>query len=207
MCKTLIYESDDTIFTNLETALGKDNIIRLNPGDRLPEDLDQAPVVVLNGKMKWTQYRDLLEKLSALGWPVLFITSNLQMRAHLRALYNGPCDVIVAPFAQKELSRRVTGLARQAKPTRSLSLDPKEQVAFLDDERVELTAQEYALLAVLMDTPNTPQSREHLLREAWGYQSAGETRTVDVHVQRLRKKLGEEFIETVYKCGYQLKLA
>ena len=52
-----------------------------------------------------------------------------------------------------------------------------------------------------------PVSREQLLREAWGYQSMGETRTVDVHVQRLRKKLGEDWIETVYKCGYRLRLA
>ncbi|MDD6041358.1 MAG: winged helix-turn-helix domain-containing protein, partial [Clostridia bacterium] len=52
-----------------------------------------------------------------------------------------------------------------------------------------------------------PVSREQLLRTAWGYQSMGETRTVDVHVQRLRKKLGGDYIETVYKCGYRLRLA
>ena len=64
-----------------------------------------------------------------------------------------------------------------------------------------------ALLLALMNQPDTPVSREQLLREAWGYQSMGETRTVDVHVQRLRKKLGEDWIETVYKCGYRLRLA
>ena len=64
-----------------------------------------------------------------------------------------------------------------------------------------------ALLLALMEKPDIPVSREQLLRRAWGYQSMGETRTVDVHVQRLRKKLGGEYIETVYKCGYRLKLA
>ena len=77
----------------------------------------------------------------------------------------------------------------------------------LDGERVELTAQEFALLLALMENPDMPISREQLLRKAWGYQSIGETRTVDVHVQRLRKKLGVERIETVYKCGYRLKMA
>ena len=64
-----------------------------------------------------------------------------------------------------------------------------------------------ALLLALMENPDMPVSREQLLRKAWGYQSIGETRTVDVHVQRLRKKLGVERIETVYKCGYRLKMA
>jgi len=77
----------------------------------------------------------------------------------------------------------------------------------LDGRRVELTAQEFALLGALMEKPDIPVSREQLLRTAWGYQSMGETRTVDVHVQRLRKKLGGDYIETVYKCGYRLKLA
>ena len=88
-----------------------------------------------------------------------------------------------------------------------MSLDETERVALLDGRRVELTAQEYALLLALMETPDTPVSREQLLRTAWGYQSMGETRTVDVHVQRLRKKLGNDYIETVYKCGYRLRLA
>lgn len=92
-------------------------------------------------------------------------------------------------------------------PLRELSVDEKERVALLDGRRVELTAQEFALLLALMEKPDIPVSREQLLRRAWGYQSMGETRTVDVHVQRLRKKLGGEYIETVYKCGYRLKLA
>lgn len=86
-------------------------------------------------------------------------------------------------------------------------MDEDAQVALLNGRRVELTAQEMALLLALMNQPDTPVSREQLLREAWGYQSMGETRTVDVHVQRLRKKLGEDWIETVYKCGYRLRLA
>ncbi|MDY4062135.1 MAG: winged helix-turn-helix domain-containing protein, partial [Candidatus Limiplasma sp.] len=92
-------------------------------------------------------------------------------------------------------------------PAREISVDEDAQVALLNGRRVELTAQEMALLLALMNQPDTPVSREQLLREAWGYQSMGETRTVDVHVQRLRKKLGEDWIETVYKCGYRLRLA
>ena len=85
--------------------------------------------------------------------------------------------------------------------------DYHDLVVERNGRRVELTAQEYALLFALMEKPDVPVSREQLLRKAWGYQSMGETRTVDVHVQRLRKKLGGDFIETVYKCGYRLRLA
>ena len=70
-----------------------------------------------------------------------------------------------------------------------------------------LTAQEFALLQALMESPDSALTCEQLLRTAWGYHSAGETRTVDVHVQRLRKKMGVDWIETVYKCGYRLRLA
>ena len=86
-------------------------------------------------------------------------------------------------------------------------VDEEERVALLDGRRVELTAQEMALLLALMEKPDTPVSREQLLRKAWGYQGIGETRTVDVHIQRLRRKLGASCIETVYKLGYRLKMA
>ena len=59
----------------------------------------------------------------------------------------------------------------------------------------------------LVKTPGAAVSRETLLRTAWGYQDLGETRTVDVHIQRLRRKLGKSCIETVYKTGYKLKMA
>ena len=74
-------------------------------------------------------------------------------------------------------------------------------------EHLTLTAQEFALLEVLVKTPGAAVSRETLLRTAWGYQDLGETRTVDVHIQRLRRKLGKSCIETVYKTGYKLKMA
>ena len=111
------------------------------------------------------------------------------------------------PVQPKALRSKLADLCGNQEATRELRVDEEERVALLDGRRVELTAQEMALLQVLMEQPDPPVSREQLLREAWGYQSIGETRTVDVHVQRLRKKLGCETIETVYKCGYRLRLA
>ena len=73
----------------------------------------------------------------------------------------------------------------------------------LHGEDVPLTTLEFDLLAMLARRRNVAMSREELLGGVWGYDYVGETRTVDVHVQRLRSKIGAEYIETVYKYGYR----
>ncbi|MDD3336283.1 MAG: response regulator transcription factor [Eubacteriales bacterium] len=169
--------------------------------------LDEVPLILLDASMKWINCRPLFEQAAAIGCPVLFITNDRRMSTHLRALYNGHSDVLVHPFSLKALNAKVQALIGGNAAPCEISVNEAERVALLDGRRIELTAQELALLLALMEKPDIPVSREQLLRKAWGYQSMGETRTVDVHVQRLRKKLGGEYIETVYKCGYRLKLA
>ncbi len=85
-----------------------------------------------------------------------------------------------------------------------LSIDEDEQKVFVNGSPCELTHQEYSLLLRLAGQVDKPVSRDDLLRDAWGYVCPGDTRTVDVHVQRLRKKLGFSCIETVYRMGYRL---
>lgn len=78
--------------------------------------------------------------------------------------------------------------------------------AIVGDKKIELTNQESALLKSLLNNQGKTVSRQALLQDAWGYKSAGITRTVDVHIQRLRKKIGTKLIDTVYKGGYKLNL-
>ena len=211
MATILIYETDKVLAQKLCDSLKKEqfNAILCDETDPLlPVDCgEKAPLVLLDAQLKWTLCRPLLERFSQRGCPILFLTGNRKMSGHLRALYTGPSEVLVTPFSQKALKYKLQALSGESAPQCALSLDENERVALLDGRRVELTAQEFALLLALMEKPDVPVSREQLLRKAWGYQSMGETRTVDVHVQRLRKKLGGEYIETVYKCGYRLKLA
>ncbi len=209
MANILIYEPNDMLAQKLCDSLKKEkfNAIRCDENDLPALSGESAPLVVLDAQLKWTACRPLLSLFEQRGCPILFVTADRKMSAHLRALYNGRSEVLTLPFSPKALIQRVHALTGEAEPLRELSLDEKERVALLDGRRVELTAQEFALLLALMEKPDVPMSREQLLRRAWGYQSMGETRTVDVHVQRLRKKLGCEYIETVYKCGYRLKLA
>lgn len=86
-----------------------------------------------------------------------------------------------------------------------LIIDEEEQAVYVDGQFCSLTQQEFSLLQELAQNADKPVSRQDLLRDAWGYASPGETRTVDVHVQRLRRKLGFGCIETVYRMGYRLR--
>lgn len=209
MATIMIYEPNEIIAQKLCDSLKKEkyNAIRCDENVIPSFSDDSIPLVMMDAQLRWTTCRPLLEAFQKHGCPILFLTGDRKMSAHLRALYGGRSDVLTVPFSQKALHAKVHNALGECAPLRELSVDEKERVALLDGRRVELTAQEFALLLALMEKPDVPVSREQLLRRAWGYQSMGETRTVDVHVQRLRKKLGGEYIETVYKCGYRLKLA
>lgn len=209
MANILIYGIDPQTTLRLCAPLRKEkhSIKFCETTDPIPEMWDKPPLILLDARLKWSSCRPLFEKVQKLGCPVLFYTADKQTVSHLRALYVGVSDVLTLPFSQKTLLAKVNALLGNEQPLQELTIIEKECVALLDGERVELTAQEFALLLALMENADMPVSREQLLRKAWGYQSIGDTRTVDVHVQRLRKKLGGERIETVYKCGYRLKMA
>lgn len=211
MANILIYQSNPVLAQKLCDSVMKEKYraIICDENDLSVPWLaqDEAPLILLDATLKWTVCRPLLELFSRRGCPILFFTSDRKMSAHLRALYNGRSDVLVMPYTHKSLHQKLKALAGTSAAPLALRVDESERVAHLDGRRVELTAQEFALLSALMEKPDVPVSREQLLRTAWGYQSMGDTRTVDVHIQRLRRKLGVECIETVYKCGYRLKLA
>lgn len=143
--------------------------------------------------------------------PVIFVTAKTSLTDKLQGLGLGAEDYIVKPFEVLELLARVeTVLRRACKSSRTFSLkgvqvDLDARRVLAEGAEVPLTPQEFSLLEVLILNRNLALSREKLLALAWGYDYEGETRTVDAHIQRLRKKLGlEEEIQTVYKLGYRL---
>ncbi len=209
MARILIFGTNELISQKLSKTMQKEgfHVQCCDAFKKLPTSDEDATLVILDARLKWSVCRPLFAEIQKMEYPVLFLTADKEMTSHLRALYRGQSDVLMIPFAPKTAIAKVQALFGHSEFLRELSIDHAEHVAMLDGERVELTAQEYALLLALMENPDMPISREQLLRTAWGYQSMGETRTVDVHVQRLRKKLGVERIETVYKCGYRLKMA
>ncbi|MCH5266668.1 MAG: response regulator transcription factor [Lachnospiraceae bacterium] len=145
--------------------------------------------------------------------PVIFVTAKGELEDKIQGLTLGAEDYIVKPFEMMELIARVGVVLRRFR---------KEEVCFQlgevevnldrrsvkrDGEEVDLTPREFALLEVLVENRNIALSRDKLLELAWGYDYEGETKTVDVHIQRLRKKLGwEKYIRTVMKVGYRLEV-
>lgn len=149
------------------------------------------------------------EDLIARGIPVLFLTAKTAVTDRVRGLKLGAQDYILKPFEPAELLARVENILRRTMREEAvfscggLTIDFSARRAVMDGEEVPLTALEFDLLAMLARRRNVAMSREELLRGVWGYDYAGETRTVDVHIQRLRGKIGAQYIETVYKFGYR----
>ncbi|MBQ4264820.1 MAG: response regulator transcription factor [Clostridia bacterium] len=141
--------------------------------------------------------------------PVLFLTAKTTVHDRVKGISMGAQDYILKPFEPMELLARVENILRRTKREESgfvcggLEIDFSARRVRLDGQEVPLTTLEYDLLAMLARRRNVAMSREELLHGVWGYDYMGETRTVDVHVQRLRRKIGMQYIETVYKYGYR----
>ncbi len=145
--------------------------------------------------------------------PVIFVTAKVALGDKLEGLALGAEDYIVKPFEMLELLARVQTVLRRAGKNaqrfcyRTLCVDFTARRVQLAHEEVPLTPQEFHLLEALIVNRNLALSREKLLACAWGWDYQGETRTVDNHIQRLRKKCGlETEIQTVYKYGYRLSV-
>lgn len=203
----LVYEPQELLAKRLLASLKKARYDAvLCDVNSMPElRKNERPLILMDAQLQWNACRPLLERFFRHRCPILFITDERKMSTHLRALYSGCSDVLVVPFSDKSLLMKVYGLLIESKPSDTLKLDAGAYIAYMHGHRIDLTPQEYALLAVLIENRNMPVSREVLLHKAWGFEDSGKTRTVDVFIQRLRKKLGYEYIQTVYRYGYCLK--
>jgi two-component system, OmpR family, alkaline phosphatase synthesis response regulator PhoP len=147
--------------------------------------------------------------------PVIMLTARSEDVDKIVGLEMGADDYVTKPFNPRELVARVKAVLRRsesgAKPTRrivcgNLLVDLDKREVTVGDERVKLRTREFELLAALAQNAEIVLSRDQLLENVWGYEFAGETRTVDVHVNHLRDKLGDcdAEIETVWGVGYKL---
>jgi DNA-binding response OmpR family regulator len=149
--------------------------------------------------------------------PIIVVTAKADEVDRIVGLELGADDYVTKPFSPKELVARVRAVLRRARPSspsRTLSsgllgVDVERHVATLGDQPLMLTPKEFDLLHVLLESEGRVLSREQLLHRVWGYARADEieSRTVDVHIRRLRAKLGEEGrrIATVKSVGYRLE--
>ena len=153
--------------------------------------------------------------------PIIMLTARSEDTDKIIGFECGADDYITKPFNILELKARIRAMLRRSgggahgrQASRitigSLTLDTEQRVAIREDRVVELTAKEYDLIELLMKNPRRVYSRENLMNVVWGYAYAGDYRTVDVHIRRLREKLEEnpaepEYILTKWGVGYYFK--
>ena len=150
--------------------------------------------------------------------PIIMLTARSEDADKIIGLESGADDYVTKPFNILELKARIRALLRRAGQTAQkrtelltaggIALDPERRIALRDGVPVDLTAKEYDILELLIKTPH--YSRENLMDLVWGYTYAGDYRTVDVHIRRLREKLEHdpaepEHIMTKWGVGYYLK--
>ena len=145
--------------------------------------------------------------------PIIFITAKEGVTDKVKGLKLGADDYIVKPFDAMELLARIEAVLRRVGKQedifkyKNVEVNFLKREVFINGKQIDLTSQEYSLLEVLIKNKNLALSRETLLEKAWGYEYYGDTRTIDIHIQRLRKKLNwEDVILTVYKYGYRLEI-
>jgi two-component system alkaline phosphatase synthesis response regulator PhoP len=145
--------------------------------------------------------------------PVLVLTARSAEMDKLLGFEHGADDYLTKPFSPRELLARVQALLRRAQPapsaatvtTGELTLDVSGREVTFRGKKLTLTPREFDLLAFFLRHPGRVLVRDELLRKVWGYDYVGETRTVDVHVRRLRAKLADKgrLIQTVTGSGYK----
>ncbi len=167
--------------------------------------------LMLPGIDGWELCRRIRQESDA---PIIMLTARDQDIDKIVGLELGADDYLTKPFNPRELVARVKAIFRRVAPAPKtqrvivgdVTLDQARREVTAAGKSVELRTKEFDLLAVLMQNPGIVLTRERLLEIAWGYDFAGETRTVDVHVAHLRKKLAgaKTQIETISGVGYKL---
>lgn len=156
---------------------------------------------------------DILDYIRPMGIPVIFITAKHEVKDRVKGLKLGADDYLVKPFDVVELVARVEAVLRRYHKAENIlsafdvAVDVEARQVTRAGVAVELTNKEFGLLLLFIRNKNVALFRETLYENVWEGEYSGDSRTVDLHVQRLRKKLGwEQCLVTVYRVGYRLEV-
>ena len=170
-----------------------------------------ADLAIVDVMMPKVDGFSLLSPLKQKSIPVIYLTARGDLESKLKGLTGGAEDYMVKPFEMLELLVRIdmvlkrTGKSEEIISLGCITLNMKKRIVQKSGENISLTPMEYDLLCVLAKNRNIALNREKLLREIWGVDFEGETRTVDVHVAALRRKTGLHIV-SVPKIGYRLEV-
>ncbi len=171
--------------------------------------------IMLPGEDGLSILQNLRSREETADVPIIMVTAKTSEIDKVRGLDSGADDYLTKPFGIMELVSRVKALLRRSEKQAEkhdmlimggITVDCDKREVACEGEPVELTFKEYELLCCLMNNSGIVMSREKLINAVWGYDFAGETRTVDMHIKTLRQKLGEQGrqIVTVRNVGYRM---
>lgn len=216
MNQILIIEDEKSIADMVKMCLAKNGYIceTANNGMTATEKIEKThyDLILLDIMLPDIDGYDLIDYIKQFEIPVIFVTAKTSVQDRVRGLKLGAEDYISKPFDLDELLARVeTVLRRYNKTERMLEagkirIDTLSRTVLLNGAIIPLPAKEYDLLLFLVRNKNVALYRETIFEQVWQEPYLGNTRTIDLHIQRLKKKLNlGDTIETIYKVGYKFK--
>lgn len=215
MIRILIAEDDANIAKLIEATVaigGYEGVVCGNGAEAFQKmEKEEFDLVLLDVMLPDMSGFEIMRSRSA-KTPVIFITAKQELTDKVRGLRLGAEDYIVKPFEAMELLARIEVILRRVKKTAQvyqygdISVNIEEHTCKMSDKQIYLTPKEFEVLVFFLQHQDVAISRERLLSAVWGFEYEGETRTIDIHIQQLRKKLKlKERLVTIPKLGYRLE--
>lgn len=216
MTNILIVEDDEAISNLINSSLVDEgyNCVQAYDGETGADCFEGGnfDLVLLDIMLPKIDGYELLEYIKPCKIPVIFLTAKGEVRDKIKGLRLGADDYITKPFQIGELLARVEAVLRRFGKTENilhfngLEINVNSRQVRRGEEKIELTAKEFDLLVELVRNKNIALYRSRLYEKVWQEPFIGDTRTLDSHIQRLRKKLSlENHIKTVFRVGYRLE--
>jgi len=216
MARILVVEDDKSInhLIKINLELVGHTCVSVFDGEAVFSELEKQnfDLILLDVMLPKLDGFQVIEQLNR-DIPVIFLTAREAIDDRIKGLQLGSDDYLVKPFDMLELQMRIETVLRRTKKTEDqfiledVKVDLASRQVFYQEELVDFTPQEFLLIEALIKNRNIALSRHKLLEIAWGYDFGGDTRTVDVHIHNIRKKLSWEKVgKTVYKLGYRLEV-
>lgn len=216
MIKILVVEDDINIAKTITAAIsivGYETEI-VNDGEKALQFIQDNTydLILLDVMLPKMSGFEIMDKIKFRNIPVIFLTALSNVTDKVQGLYSGAEDYITKPFEAMELLARIEVVLRRSNKAETIYnyedivLDISKHSITKKDELVSLTPKEFDLIAFFMKNVDVVITREKLINYVWGYEFQGESRTVDIHIQQVRKKLDlAGKLVTIPKLGYRLE--
>lgn len=217
MIKILIIEDEEYIAKLIEITLSDAGYFCLTAKDGneavLKIDKENPDLILLDIMLPEIDGYELLEYIKPLDIPTIMITAKSETLDKVKGLQSGADDYITKPFEVVELLARVEALLRRlSKLDNKIKVDNVEidlisRTVLQNGDPIAFTKKEYDLLLLLAQNKNTALFKEKIFEKIWGFDFIGDTRTLDLHISRIRQKLGwQDKIKSIKRYGYRLEL-